>query len=173
MPSSPCFCLSPGKNTGMVWNIGQTPMNNFRTWRYPAGRCTYIFCGPTVRTIRLSDRHMQYGIEQVKCSGQQPEIKRRTTVTDSSDALMLRDSQCSRPGSKLAGEHHEAGRNRSISEAHHLKTATLSKLDLIRVIKSEEGNFDCFGSAVGGECDRVNFMWRDDCFSAARETMLS
>jgi hypothetical protein len=62
---------------------------------------------------------------------------------------------------------------RSIAKAHHIKTAHLSKSELIRSIQSDEGNFDCFGTAIGGECDQVNCIWREDCFGAAREMMLS
>ena len=62
---------------------------------------------------------------------------------------------------------------RSIAKAHHIKTARLSKSELIRSIQSDEGNFDCFGSAVGGECDQVNCVWREDCFGAAREKLQS
>ncbi|MGA7594003.1 MAG: SAP domain-containing protein [Gallionella sp.] len=62
---------------------------------------------------------------------------------------------------------------RSIAKARHIKTARLSKSELIKSIQSEEGNFDCFATADGGECDQVNCIWRDDCFGAARERMLS
>lgn len=62
---------------------------------------------------------------------------------------------------------------RSIAKAHHIKTAHLSKLDLIRAIQSDEGNFDCFATAYSGECDQINCIWREDCLGAAREVMLS
>ena len=62
---------------------------------------------------------------------------------------------------------------RSIAKAHHIKTAHLSKSELIKTIQSGEGNFDCFGSAVGGQCDQVKCIWREDCFGAAREKKLS
>jgi hypothetical protein len=36
------------------------------------------------------------------------------------------------------------------------------KADLIRQIQSAEGNFDCFGTALG-DCDRRDCLWRQDC----------
>ncbi|MGB9093404.1 MAG: SAP domain-containing protein [Gallionella sp.] len=62
---------------------------------------------------------------------------------------------------------------RSIARAHHIQTAHLSKRDLIRSIQSDEGNFDCFATAYNGVCDQLNCIWREDCFGAAREKMLS
>ncbi|MCG6933319.1 MAG: SAP domain-containing protein [Gallionella sp.] len=62
---------------------------------------------------------------------------------------------------------------RGIAKTHHIRTAHLSKRDLIRSIQSEEGNFECFATAVGGQCDQVNCIWREDCLGAAREKMLS
>ena len=62
---------------------------------------------------------------------------------------------------------------RNIAKAHHIKAAHVSKRDLIRSIQSEEGNFDCFGTAYNGVCDQANCLWRDDCFDAAREVVLS
>ncbi|MBN1647297.1 MAG: hypothetical protein JW874_04625 [Spirochaetales bacterium] len=33
---------------------------------------------------------------------------------------------------------------------------------LIRQIQTAEGNFPCFGTAIGG-CDQQDCMWRRDC----------
>jgi hypothetical protein len=62
---------------------------------------------------------------------------------------------------------------RSIAKSHHIKPAHLSKVELIKSIQSEEGNFDCFATASSGECDQVGCIWREDCFAAAREGELS
>lgn len=62
---------------------------------------------------------------------------------------------------------------RSIAKAHHIKSAHISKRDLIKSIQIDEGNFDCFATAYSGECDQANCIWREDCFGAAREVMLS
>ncbi len=52
---------------------------------------------------------------------------------------------------------------RSIAKARGIKSAKLSKADLIRTIQREEGNFPCFGTAVDGSCDQLNCAWRADC----------
>lgn len=44
----------------------------------------------------------------------------------------------------------------------------LGKVDLIRLVQREEGNFDCFATAVSGICDQTDCLWRDDCFAAAK-----
>lgn len=50
-----------------------------------------------------------------------------------------------------------------------IKTGRMSKLKLIQAIQSSEGNFDCFASAIDGECDQLKCIWRDDCFSLAKK----
>jgi len=56
---------------------------------------------------------------------------------------------------------------RNIAKAHHINPAHLSKIELVRSIQSEEGNFDCFATAASGECDQYDCKWRNDCFAAA------
>lgn len=50
-----------------------------------------------------------------------------------------------------------------------IKPTRLKKADLIRSIQVQEGNFDCFGSASGGECDQLECIWMTDCFLDARK----
>jgi len=50
-----------------------------------------------------------------------------------------------------------------------IKTARMNKAELIQTIQLSEGNFSCFASALEGECDQANCIWRDDCFSAAKK----
>jgi hypothetical protein len=38
---------------------------------------------------------------------------------------------------------------------------------LIKSIQSKEGNFDCFSTAITGECDQGGCSWRMDCFDTA------
>jgi hypothetical protein len=57
---------------------------------------------------------------------------------------------------------------RNIAKARCIHPGKLSKIDLVKTIQSEEGNFDCFGSAVDGQCDQLGCSWRDDCFASAR-----
>lgn len=58
---------------------------------------------------------------------------------------------------------------RTIAKAHGLKTARISKVELVRQIQSAEGNFNCFATAVDGVCDQLGCIWRDDCFAAAKK----
>jgi hypothetical protein len=62
---------------------------------------------------------------------------------------------------------------RSIAKSYSIKPDNLSKAELIRTIQTEEGNFDCFATASGGECDQVNCLWREDCFAEALKGELS
>jgi hypothetical protein len=56
---------------------------------------------------------------------------------------------------------------RTIAKPHRIKPNHLSKTALIKAIQTDEGNFDCFATAYGGECDQLNCLWREDCFDAA------
>jgi hypothetical protein len=44
-----------------------------------------------------------------------------------------------------------------------IKTEKMKKGDIIRSIQRTEGNFDCFGSALSGECSQNQCLWRKDC----------
>jgi ribulose kinase len=50
---------------------------------------------------------------------------------------------------------------RSIAKSHGILPGKLSKSELIKSIQVNEGNFDCYASAYGGECDQANCVWRD------------
>ena len=50
-----------------------------------------------------------------------------------------------------------------------IKTSQKSKLNLIQAIQISEGNFNCFASALEGECDQIGCVWRQDCFSSAKK----
>lgn len=43
----------------------------------------------------------------------------------------------------------------------------LKKMDLIHRVQVQEGNFDCFGSAVDGVCSQWDCLWRADCLGMA------
>lgn len=58
---------------------------------------------------------------------------------------------------------------RDIAREHGIKTSRMSKLKLVQAIQLTEGNFNCFASAVDGECDQMNCIWREDCFAAAKK----
>jgi hypothetical protein len=53
---------------------------------------------------------------------------------------------------------------RDIARQLGIRSTRMEKADLIRAIQRAEGNFDCFGTATGEECDQEECLWRDDCF---------
>ncbi len=57
---------------------------------------------------------------------------------------------------------------RDIAKSHSIHPGKLSKIELVKSIQLDEGNFDCFASATSGECDQIGCVWREDCFSSAR-----
>ncbi len=48
-----------------------------------------------------------------------------------------------------------------------IKPGRLNKINLVRLIQREEGNFDCFATAYDGVCDQTNCYWREDCLKLA------
>lgn len=54
---------------------------------------------------------------------------------------------------------------KAIAKERGVRAENLEKGDLIRAMQRVEGNFDCYGSATSGECDRMNYLWRKDCLS--------
>lgn len=58
---------------------------------------------------------------------------------------------------------------RALAKEMGLKPGKKTKQILVREIQKEEGNFDCFASAIEGECDQTNCLWRDDCITAAKK----
>lgn len=58
---------------------------------------------------------------------------------------------------------------RTHAKSMGINPGKLSKADLIKGIQIGEGNFDCYATACNSECDQVNCLWREDCFSAACE----
>lgn len=55
----------------------------------------------------------------------------------------------------------------TIAKSQNIAPGKLSKSELIKTIQRKEGNFDCFATAVGGECDQSNCLWRADCVVAS------
>lgn len=52
---------------------------------------------------------------------------------------------------------------RKIAKDYDIKTAKLTKIDLVRKIQKSQGHFDCFATPLMGECDQFECMWRTDC----------
>tara|TARA_R110000868_G_scaffold326032_1_gene586953 strand:+ start:235 stop:435 length:201 start_codon:yes stop_codon:yes gene_type:complete len=48
-----------------------------------------------------------------------------------------------------------------------IKAKKQNKAELIRLIQQTEGNFACFATAVDGECDQANCLWRQDCLNVS------
>ncbi|MCC6543741.1 MAG: SAP domain-containing protein [Nitrospirae bacterium] len=47
--------------------------------------------------------------------------------------------------------------------------ASGTKVDLIKSIQRNEGNFDCFGTASTGFCDQNSCIWRTDCLKPSKK----
>ncbi len=62
---------------------------------------------------------------------------------------------------------------RTITKSHSIHPGKQSKTELIKSIQLGEGNFDCFATALAGECDQSGCSWRKDCFEASRQGALS
>lgn len=56
---------------------------------------------------------------------------------------------------------------RAIAKSHSIKPGNLLKTELVKLIQTSEGNFDCYATAYNSECDQVNCLWREDCFDAS------
>ncbi len=59
---------------------------------------------------------------------------------------------------------------RVIAKDMGLKPGKKNKTDLVREIQLNEGNFDCFASAISGDCDQQECIWREDCFATAKKS---
>jgi len=52
---------------------------------------------------------------------------------------------------------------KDMAKSQGIKVGNMKKENIIRSIQRAEGNFDCFGSAITGECNQMNCIWRGDC----------
>jgi len=62
-----------------------------------------------------------------------------------------------------------------VRQIAHLQGITVSnqdKLHLIRIIQRNEGNFECYGTALNGHCDQTDCLWRNDCLSLPHFTKM-
>ena len=60
---------------------------------------------------------------------------------------------------------------RSLAKEYGIRTSRLSKEQLIKAIQVEEGNFDCFATAVNGYCDQTGCKWREDCLTLSQKKL--
>jgi len=52
---------------------------------------------------------------------------------------------------------------KDMAKTKGIKVGNMKKENIIRTIQKTEGNFDCFGAAINGECDQADCFWREDC----------
>ena len=62
---------------------------------------------------------------------------------------------------------------RSIAMSRGISPGRASKGELIKLIQSDEGNFDCFATAYHGECNQADCAWRADCLATSEYGELS
>ncbi len=55
----------------------------------------------------------------------------------------------------------------ALAKKHGFAPGQHSISEVIKSIQSKEGNFDCFATAINGECDQGGCSWRADCFDTA------
>ncbi len=58
---------------------------------------------------------------------------------------------------------------KGIAKEYGIKHSKLKKVDLVQTIQLAEGNFNCFATAIDGVCDQNGCVWREDCFSLAKQ----
>lgn len=58
---------------------------------------------------------------------------------------------------------------RGMAKGLGIKTSRMTKVNLIKAIQLSEGNFSCFASALDGDCDQQDCIWRSDCFATAEK----
>ena len=56
---------------------------------------------------------------------------------------------------------------RKIAKQWGVRTARVSKGEVIRRIQRAEGNFPCFGTAIAGVCDQQECLWRAECLDTS------
>lgn len=58
---------------------------------------------------------------------------------------------------------------RNLVKETGMRPGKMKKAELIRSLQRHEGHFDCFASALDGECDQLACLWRKDCFTEAKK----
>ena len=52
-----------------------------------------------------------------------------------------------------------------IAKGKSVKAGNMKKAELIKAIQKAEGNFDCFETAILGECNQPDCLWKGDCLN--------
>jgi len=50
----------------------------------------------------------------------------------------------------------------------HAQADLQARIEEVRALQRNEGNFDCFATASGGYCDQAGCLFRSECMSLAR-----
>lgn len=58
---------------------------------------------------------------------------------------------------------------RDIAKENGIKPGRLSKIALVRMIQSNEGNNACFATTMSSACAQAGCLWRDDCLVADKK----
>ncbi|MBI5634582.1 MAG: SAP domain-containing protein [Nitrospirae bacterium] len=54
---------------------------------------------------------------------------------------------------------------KEMAKQFDIKVGKMKKDEIIRSIQRAEGNFDCFGTAIAGDCNQNECAWRADCLN--------
>ena len=57
---------------------------------------------------------------------------------------------------------------RKLAKDKGVRPGKLTRVSLVREIQRKEGDFDCFATAITGECDQKDGLWRDDCLTVSK-----
>jgi hypothetical protein len=52
---------------------------------------------------------------------------------------------------------------KKIARQMGIRTGGMKKDEIIRSIQRAEGDFDCFGTAISGDCSQTECLWRPEC----------
>ncbi len=52
---------------------------------------------------------------------------------------------------------------KAIAKERGLKSGSLKKIELVRVLQVSEGNEPCFGMGKSGVCGQTECLWKADC----------
>lgn len=58
---------------------------------------------------------------------------------------------------------------RDIAKAQGIKPGKQTKVNLVRAIQLQEGNYACFATNCGEQCGQALCLWREDCLKLVQE----
>jgi hypothetical protein len=54
---------------------------------------------------------------------------------------------------------------KEMARNYDIKVGKMKKEEIVKAIQRAEGNFDCFGTAISGDCSQEDCLWREDCLN--------